>query len=233
MLLLSSLIIFTIITLNCFSGRLPENLPHHFVFFLVFYPAPSSEAYSVVWVCQNCFLCFCECCERKWKWSCSVMSDSFCDPVDCSPPGSSIHGILQARILEWVAIPFSRGSSQSRDRTHVSRIAGIRFNLWATREAHLFCFSTLEKWPSVRDVLCSPAVHLLFITQGRARGLLVSGLDLVCIYRLDVLAVGLIIFLFLVGVVIVHSLSCFQILCDPMNCSTQDFPVLDCLPEFA
>ena len=58
------------------------------------------------------------------------------DPVDCSPPGSSIHGIPQARILEWVAISFSRGSPQPRDRTQVSRIAGRRFNLWATREAH-------------------------------------------------------------------------------------------------
>ena len=57
------------------------------------------------------------------------------DPVDCSPPGSSIHGILQPRILEWVAISFSRGSSWPRDWTQVSRIAGRRFNLWATREA--------------------------------------------------------------------------------------------------
>ena len=40
-----------------------------------------------------------------------------CDPMDCSSPGSSVHGILQVRILEWVAIPFSRGSSQSRDQT--------------------------------------------------------------------------------------------------------------------
>ena len=44
--------------------------------------------------------------------------------VDCSPPGSSVHGILQARILEWVAISFSRGSSPPRDQTQVSRIAG-------------------------------------------------------------------------------------------------------------
>ena len=57
--------------------------------------------------------------------------------MDCSPPGSSIHGILQARILDWVAISFSRGSSQPRDRTQVSFIAGRRFNLWATREAVL------------------------------------------------------------------------------------------------
>ena len=47
-----------------------------------------------------------------------------CDPMDCSPPGSSVHGILQARTLEWVAISFSRGSSQPRDRTLVSRIVG-------------------------------------------------------------------------------------------------------------
>ena len=44
--------------------------------------------------------------------------------MDCSPPGSSVHGILQARILEWVAIPFSRGSCQPRDQTQVSHIAG-------------------------------------------------------------------------------------------------------------
>ena len=43
-----------------------------------------------------------------------------CDPVDCSLPGSSVHGVLQARILEWVAFSFSRGSSRPRDQTHVS-----------------------------------------------------------------------------------------------------------------
>ena len=61
---------------------------------------------------------------------------TLCDPVDCSPPGSSIHGILQARILEWVAISFSRGSSWPRDQTWVSHIAGRCFNLWATMEWH-------------------------------------------------------------------------------------------------
>ena len=54
------------------------------------------------------------------------------DPVDCSLPGSSVHGILQARILEWVTISFSRGSSRPRDQTLVSRIGGRCFNLWAT-----------------------------------------------------------------------------------------------------
>ena len=53
--------------------------------------------------------------------------------MDCSPPGSSIHGILQARTLEWVAISFSRGSSRPRDQTRVSRIIGRRFTVWATK----------------------------------------------------------------------------------------------------
>ena len=52
---------------------------------------------------------------------------TLCDPMDCNPPGSSIHGILQARILEWVAIPFSRESSQLRDQTQVPCIAGRFF----------------------------------------------------------------------------------------------------------
>ena len=61
---------------------------------------------------------------------------TLCDPMVCSPPGSSVHGILQARILEWVAIPFSRGSSQSRNWTQVSHMAEWFFTIWATREAH-------------------------------------------------------------------------------------------------
>ena len=58
---------------------------------------------------------------------------TLCDPMNCSLPGSSILGILQARILEWVAISFSRGTFQPRDRTQVSHIVGRYFNLWATR----------------------------------------------------------------------------------------------------
>ena len=52
---------------------------------------------------------------------------TLCDPIDCSPPGSSVHGIVQERILEWVAIPFSRGSSRPRDQTRVSCIVGRFF----------------------------------------------------------------------------------------------------------
>ena len=65
----------------------------------------------------------------------SIVSDSLW-PHDCSPSGSSVPGILQARILEWVAMPSSRGSSQPRDRTQVSHIAGRFYIVWAIREAH-------------------------------------------------------------------------------------------------
>ena len=58
-----------------------------------------------------------------------------CDPIECSPSGSSVHRIFQARKLEWVAISFSRASSQSRDQTQVSHIAGRLFTIWATRES--------------------------------------------------------------------------------------------------
>ena len=79
---------------------------------------------------------------------------TLCIPMDCSLPGSSVHGIFQARILEWVTFPFSRGCSQSRDRTQVSGTAGEFFTSWATREAPLQykCLllssgSTLLIWP--------------------------------------------------------------------------------------
>ena len=70
------------------------------------------------------------------QWDCvcqSVVADS--DSINCIPSGSSVHGILQARILEWVAIPFSRRYSRPRDQTWVSCIAGRLFTDWATRES--------------------------------------------------------------------------------------------------
>ena len=64
---------------------------------------------------------------------------TLCDPMDCSPLGSSVHGILQARVLEWVAILlFSRRSSRPRDQTQISYIAGRFFTVWATRETLVF-----------------------------------------------------------------------------------------------
>ena len=67
--------------------------------------------------------CCCYCC------SVAKSCHTVCYPMDGSPPGSSVHGILQARILEWGAIAFSRGSSRPRDRTQVSHIAGILYQL--------------------------------------------------------------------------------------------------------
>ena len=88
--------------------------------------------------------------------------------MDCSSPASSVHGILQARILEWVAIPFSKGSFRPRDQTWVSCIAGGFFTIWASREALLIQF---------------PQQHSEE------------------------------------GFILVWSLSCVQLFCDPKDCS--------------
>ena len=71
---------------------------------------------------------------RKQFFSFSKVKHRIFIPMDCSPPGSSVHGILQARIPEWVAIPFSRGSSWPRDQTWFSCTAGKLFTIWALRE---------------------------------------------------------------------------------------------------
>ena len=63
---------------------------------------------------------------------------TFCDSMDCSPTGYFVHGILQAKILEWVAIPFSTGSSQPRGQIWVSCIAGRFFTVCAIRETHIY-----------------------------------------------------------------------------------------------
>ena len=67
---------------------------------------------------------------------------TLCDPMVHSLPGSSVHGILQARILKWVAIAFSRGWSQSRDGIQVCRTAGRLFTIWSTRDVLMYYFST-------------------------------------------------------------------------------------------
>ena len=72
--------------------------------------------------------------QRKWHCVCVLIVQScptLCNPMDCSFPGSSVHGILQARILEWIAIPFSMESSQPWGWTWVSRIEGRFVTIWA------------------------------------------------------------------------------------------------------
>ena len=65
------------------------------------------------------------------------------DPMDCSLSRSSVHGIFQARVLEWIAISFSRESSQLRNRTQVSHIAGRCFTIWATRVVSIYLLFSL------------------------------------------------------------------------------------------
>ena len=90
-----------------------------------------------------------------WSWSITQSCPTLFHPMDCNLPGSSDHGISQARILEWVAVPFSRGSSQSRDQTQVSLIAGRFFTVWATREAPLICLAAAKSLQSC-PTLCDP-----------------------------------------------------------------------------
>ena len=106
------------------------------------------------------------------RWSASEVAQScltLCDPMDCSLQGSSIHGIFQARVLEWVAISFSRASSRLRDRTQIC-IVGRCFTIWATREAHhlmrnpylmrrsYFLWHSVPSWNKIRSffVLWAP-----------------------------------------------------------------------------
>ena len=74
----------------------------------------------------------------------SVGSDSFMDPMGWSPPGSSVHGLLQASMLEWAAVSFSRGPSQPRDGTQVSRVGRWVLYHCTTREARLKSRSGLQ-----------------------------------------------------------------------------------------
>ena len=81
---------------------------------------------------------------------CAQLCPTLCDSPDCSPPGSSVLGISQARILEWVAVSFSRGLSRPRDQTHVACIVGGFFTVWATREAILHIY----EWLTIYIITC-------------------------------------------------------------------------------
>ena len=106
--------------------------------FLLVIALPLSLKKSTVDVCslrQNCLV-------KEYVSEVTQSCPTLCDPMDCSLPGSLVHGIFQARILKWVAISFSRGSSWPRDRTQVSCIVGRHFTIWATR---IFNFSRYFK----------------------------------------------------------------------------------------
>ena len=95
---------------------------------------------------------------------CSAISNSFWPHGPCSQAGSSVHGIVQARILMWVAISFSREFFQPRDRTQVSHIAGSLFTVWATREAQV-CHSFSSKEQASFNFVAAVSVHSDFGAQ--------------------------------------------------------------------
>ena len=101
---------------------------------------------------------------EKVKMLVALSCPTLCDARNYSPPGSSVHGILQARILEWVTIPFSRGSSWPKDRIQVSCNAGRFLTIWATRLGGFFLEAEkkgngFSPWASRRNQLCQ---HLDF-----------------------------------------------------------------------
>ena len=118
------------------------------------------------WECPLCcFILFLFLLLCKVRWSHSVVSaqscPTLCNPVDCKLLGFSVHGILQARILEWIAVFFSRGSSRPRDWTRVSLIGGRRFNLWATREVHSVSLGERIIYHRLRELCVLVFLHSL------------------------------------------------------------------------
>ena len=119
-----------------------------------------------------CIIFVCYTTSLSWLFS-SLTQAAFWDPMDRSPPGSSVHGILQARILEWVAISFSRGSSLTREQTRVSCIADYRSVVsisWNLMDytVHGFLQTRILEWVGVpfsrgssqpRDQTQSPALQ--------------------------------------------------------------------------
>ena len=97
--------------------------------------------------------------ESEVAQSCPTLQD----PMDYILPGSSVHGIFQARVLEWVAISFSRGSSRCRDWTRVSCTAGRRFTLWATRETTLGEVIKSVLFCALIVMLPSPLIPLTYL----------------------------------------------------------------------
>ena len=122
---------------HCFPIYFPWNIRlifNIFSFLLYFSPLIIWQ-FLAIFCFKILFVCFFYSSGQQPKWSEDAQSClTLCDPMDCSPPGSSIHRIFQARVLYWVAISFSRGSSRPRDWIRVSCIVGRCFTIWATRE---------------------------------------------------------------------------------------------------
>ena len=143
---------------------------------------------------------------------------TLCDPTDCSPPGSSVQGILQARIVEWVAIPFSRGSSWPRDWTWVSCMAGRLFTIWAIREARIIPFMFRHHVPC-RDYEQVPSYCQL---PSEVKNCKYCWRQLLLLYKLNLQEASTFHACFYVVYSVVQSC---QTLWDPMDCSPPDSSV--------
>ena len=127
-----------------------STIPLYVIIILLYHPTSSL---SIHWLMDTVF------------FHVLAIVNSAPDRMDCSPPGSSVHEILQARIPEWVAIPYSRGSSQPRDWTQVSLVAGRFFTIWATRESFqfmIFSGPVLLKCPPVYSLSFFSSPHNQF-----------------------------------------------------------------------
>ena len=123
---------------------------------------------------------------------------ALCDTMDCSLPGSSVHGILQARILKWVAMLFSRGSSWPRNWTQISCLAGRFFtaesprNFYTSYQKHWACLSTF--WKNLNSfifVCCCNFKHLVGTYNSQYHNIFVFNfLPCFCIYFMEVCILG-------------------------------------------
>ena len=144
---------------NLFQCNLPQKC------FLCYTVGPCDLSYIQGCVCvcvcvaqlclTLCGVCVCVLLSCIWLFAACVcvcvaqLCLTLCSPMDYSPPGSSVHEILQARTLECIAIPSSKGSSCPRDQTQVSCNAGGRFTIWATREAQYCMYVNWFPSPSL------------------------------------------------------------------------------------
>ena len=145
------------------SESLGQQVP---CFWISLLPKPTLSPDFPSHVVGGLFYAVCMC--GKLLQSCLTL----CDTMDCSPPGSSVHGILQTRVMCWVTIPFSGGSSLPRDQTWVCSIAGGFFSVsasWKALYAVCVCAKSLQLCPTLCDPMdCSlPGSSVHVILQAR------------------------------------------------------------------